>query len=399
MAPGILAFSVLFLAGSLHARTYSDTELKRMVAQGGGSASSRRPGPYAYQGLKVILENRFEYRPWLFEQTSKIKNQYGLRAISTLVREFDEVEDGVFEYCADIDTPHALRAFEALAEKYRVILVWQTRWAAEVHTGRESGAYIRVIAGRHTEKDLARAALLDGLKSEVVVRREQRETVVRAGSFEKVLRSALDGLRGSCRMRLSGADVLAREWHEPGVDDDVIVRWTKPSGPPPEEGTCSESRPGKMVLYFGPFYDFYPEGDSDKLRELIVERLGCRPKTRPTTLARAGGLRDALAPVKRRSRRLCPVRRYQAPRVVVAGSRTRRTTTTTVTRRTTATRLITEEMAYNVAYPGQAERTPEADGESSRSSRTTVSNTVEVGGGSGRMSVAAATETDDGSGE
>ncbi|MBI3296566.1 MAG: hypothetical protein HYZ75_00265 [Elusimicrobia bacterium] len=353
-----LLLPLLLLAVPGSAKNYSEAELRKLVGGQSGPA-----GPYAIPGLKVILENGFEYHPWQYEQAGRIKNQYGLQAFRVLAENYNEISEGVLGYCAEIDNQHGVDALKALAEKYAVLYAWQARWSSEVHTSRESGAYRRVVRTRHTEKEEAEAALLDGLRSETTVRRERSSRRREVRTFQGYVRTAVSGLPAACRNRLSGADVVVRDWPEYGVAEDAIVRF-KDGIETADPDQCSGARPARMTVYWGPFYNRYLEGGPATLKRLISGQLGCRPVARVARVARVtplpkrlyaraptddGELRDALSAPLKKAKRFCKVVKYKAPRVVVESETVETTLTTTI-----KTTLITEGMERNVAEPSRA---------------------------------------------
>ena len=283
--------------------------------------ASAQTSPYAARALKVLAENRFESHPWQATQAATIKNGYGLEAYRILAENFSVITEDVLRHCAEIDNPLSLAAFKALAERYSVLQAWQVRWAAEVNTSRELAAYRSVVQKRHTEQGEAEAALLDGLKSESHLLGEKRWSLRRSRSFEKVLAEALEGLSGSCRMRLSGAEVRVHDLAGPDVPDGVVARYRPPVSGPRDEQTCGGDRPGRLSVYMTPFLATHAENDSASLRDLLMKEMGCRAPQRrstPSVLARAEGLRDALAskPRPKASGRSCAVRRFVKPRIV-----------------------------------------------------------------------------------
>jgi hypothetical protein len=235
------------LAGNLQAQPRSIQDIQRaVIAQEGGAEAVKNPGPYGWKGVKVLSDNGFDVALWQFRAAAKIKNEYGLRAFSILAENYSKFEEGVLEYCAAIDTSYALEVFSAAAKSYKTLYVWQVRWISEIHTARAVAAYWRVTAGRYTEKDLAQAVLVDGLKSESAGHRERRFTRREVLAFQALLRGALAGLSRSCRTRLSGGEVVIRQWNELGASDDVIVRYAGPARAPSD--ACAEQAPGKLIV-------------------------------------------------------------------------------------------------------------------------------------------------------
>lgn len=283
--------------------------------------TAAQTSPYASRALKVLAERRFEPHPWQAVQAAAIKNGYGLQAYQVLAENYSVITEDVLRHCSEIDGPLSLAAFKSLAERYAVLEAWQVRWAAEVNTPRELAAYQRVVRRRHTEQEEAEAALLDGLKSETHLLGRERWSLRRSRAFGKVLEEALNGLPGSCRMRLSGAEVRVHDLAGPDVPDGVVARYRPPVSGSPDAQTCGEGRPGRLAVYMTPFLAGHAEDDAQALRGLLMKEMGCRaPRQRqpPAVLARAEGLRDALAskPRPKASGRSCAVQRFVKPRII-----------------------------------------------------------------------------------
>lgn len=306
-------------------------------------AAHAQDSPYAARALKVLAENRFETAPWMPVEAGKIKNGYGLEAYRILAQNFSYITAEVLSYCNEIDDPLSLAAFRALAERYSVLHAWQVRWASEVNTPRELSAYRSVVSRRHTEKEEAEAALLDGLKSESHVSVSERWSLRRSRLFQTVLERALEGIPGSCRMRLSGAEVRVHDIPGLDVPEKTVASYRPPVTVPEDSQVCG-GRPGRLDVYMAPFLSTHAEEDAKSLGEILMKEVGCRPVAgRPVRrapakglLARADDLRDALAPTGRPKpspRRSCAVRRYTKPRIVsmdVAESARKVTRTTEV---------------------------------------------------------------------
>lgn len=291
-----------------------------------GAGAYAQESPYASRALKVLAENRFESAPWMPVQAGKIKNGYGLEAYRLLAERFSHISEEVLSYCNEIDDPLSLAAFKALTERYAVIYAWQVRWAAEVNTPRELSAYRSVVSRKHTEKEEAEAALLDGLKSESHLLAERRWSLRRSRLFQSVLDRAIQGIPGSCRMRLSGAEVRVHDIPGLDVPEKAVARYRPPVTVPDDSEACGGS-PGRLDVYMAPFLASHAEEDARSLGEILMKEVGCRtavgrPARRVSSkgmLARADDLRDALAPAgcpRPSPKRSCAVRRYSKPRIV-----------------------------------------------------------------------------------
>ncbi|TBR26353.1 hypothetical protein EPO15_00245 [bacterium] len=276
--------------------------------------------PYAARAVKVLSDHRFEAAPWIPVQAGLIKNRFGLEAYRVLAENYTTVTQEVLAYCNEIDNPLALEAFKALADRYSLLMPWQVRWAGEVNTPRELAAYRAVVAGRHTEREEAEAALLDGLKAESDQLAERRWSLRRSRLFRDVLERALAGIPGTCRMRLSGAEVRVHDMPGLELPAATVARYSAPVAAP-DAGSCG-GRPGRLNVYMAPFLATHAEDDARSLGELVMREVGCRsarPRQAPAPLlARADDLRDALGPLPRKktTARSCAVRRYQKPRIV-----------------------------------------------------------------------------------
>lgn len=286
--------------------------------------AAAQDSPFAARAVKVLAANRFENHPWIPTQAAKIANSYGLEAYRVLAENYTEITEEILGYCNEIDNPAALQALKSLAGRYSVLQAWQVRWASEVNTVRELAAYRDVIEERHTEKEEAEAALLDGLKSESHLLSERRWSLRRSRLFKAVLEKALTGLPGACRMRLSGAEVRVHDIPGLELPEGTVARY-RAAVAAPDAASCGGS-PGRLNVYMAPFLATHAENDAQGLGEILMKEVGCRiarpkrasPPPSPL-LARADDLRDALSDAprpKKSAPRSCAVRRYEKPRIV-----------------------------------------------------------------------------------
>ncbi|HVE14933.1 MAG TPA: hypothetical protein VNI01_16180 [Elusimicrobiota bacterium] len=317
-----------------------------LAADGGAVASSYGPRVRA-----ILKEYGVRYEPWEDAASEKIKTPYGVSCVETWAKHYNTFPEWGMNDCAETDNPYALKAIQELAKNYGTLYNWETRWASEVHTPEELSAFLAAIAGSHTEKDLADAALLSGWKHAHEEDHLLEEKMRRVTTYESNVRSALSHLPFSCRARLSGVTVKIVE--PQGTSKPVSLAHFDGTVPPATDAkACVAPLTGTLTLYrvdkAGPGFR-----DSD-MRDAIAKAVGCRvPKSaarRPRP--RIPGLRDAVTSRPRiLTHQSCVVR--LPPPVVVNSSRTviEEETRTVRTHRKT----VTEEMSQHSNAPSPPE--------------------------------------------